>query len=91
MLQNLRNMNADKAPRPGFVLPCVLKCCTNELSKMQCICENFNSSLQECALLAVWKMSSIIHVPKEQNISTMKKLRPVALTSCVMKDGAVPS
>ena len=83
VLRNLRNMKAGKALGPDSVLPSVLKSCANELSKI--LCELFNASLQECVVPTVWKMSSKIPVPKKQNISSMNDLRPIALTSCVMK------
>ena len=65
-------------------LPIVLKCCANELSKT--LCGHFNAPLRECVVPAVWKMSSIMHVPEKQNISNMNELRQVALTTCVMKE-----
>ena len=76
-------MKAGKAPGPDSVLPSVSKSCANELSKI--LCEIFNASLQECVVPAVWKMSSIIPVPKKQNISNMNDMQPKVLTSCVMK------
>ena len=83
VLRNLRNMKAGKAPGPDSVLLSVLKSCANELSII--LCEIFNAPLQECVVPAVWKMSSIKPVPQKQNISSMNDLRPIVLTSCVMK------
>ena len=67
VLRNLMNMKAGKAPGPDYVLPSVLKSCANKLSKI--LCEIFNASLRECVVPAVWKMSSIIPVPKKNKIS----------------------
>ena len=64
VLRNLRNMKAGKAPGPDSVLPSVLKSWANELSKI--LCEILNASLQECVVAAVWKISSIIPVPKKK-------------------------
>ena len=83
VFRNLMNMKAGKAPGPDYVLPSVLKSCANESSKI--LCEMLNASLRECVVPAVWKISSIIPVPQKQNISCMNDLRPIALTSCVMK------
>ena len=33
----------------------------------------------------IWKTSCIVPVPKQQPVKGMNYLRPVALTSCVMK------
>ena len=69
------NMKAGKAPGPDSVLPSLLKCCANELSKILCeilnalskrIEQNINSLLQEGVVPAVWKMSNIISVNKKE-------------------------
>ena len=82
MLRDLRTIKASKVPGPNSVFLSMLKCCTKELSKI--LSEIFNVSLQDCAVPAVWKMSSIISV-RRKNISSVNDLRPVARTSCVMK------
>ena len=57
-------MKASKVPGPNSVFLSVLKSCTDEVSKM--LSEIFNVSLQDCAVPAVWKMSSIISVRRKK-------------------------
>ena len=59
-------------------LSSVLQCSATELSNE--LWENCNASSQECVVPAVWKMPSIIPVPREQNISSIDELPPVDLT-----------
>ena len=44
-----------------------------------------NLSLALCKVPDTWKVSSIVPVPKRQPVKGMNDLRPIALTSCVMK------
>ena len=57
-------MKASKVPGPNSVFPRVLKCCTDELSKI--LSEIFNVSLQDCAVAEVWKISSKISVHRKK-------------------------
>ena len=45
----------------------------------------FNLSLSDCIVPKIWKMSSIIPVPKRHPVSVMNDLRPIAMTSSFMK------
>ncbi|GFS05938.1 Non-LTR (Long terminal repeat) retrotransposon and domain-containing protein [Elysia marginata] len=75
-------LKPNKAPGPDGVKPSVLKC-AEQLSSI--MCEIFNMSLKECKVPKAWKTSCIVPVPKKQTVKCMNDLRPVALTSCVMK------
>jgi gmma-aminobutyric acid receptor subunit gamma/cGMP-dependent protein kinase 2 len=72
-----------KASGPDKVLSRVVKNCKYELmSPMRRI---FQSSLDQCVIPAGWKTSEIIPVPKGRTPRVMNDLRPVALTSVLMK------
>ena len=61
----------------------VLKLCANQLSYVFTVI--FNTCFKNKLLPEIWKKSCIIPVPKKQRIQTMNDLRPIALTSVVMK------
>ena len=44
-----------------------------------------NESLSQHSLQSVWKQSEIIPVPKKENVTELNDLRPIALTSVVLK------
>ena len=44
-----------------------------------------NESVSQHSLPSVWKQSEIIPVPKKENVTELNDLRPIALTSVVMK------
>ena len=81
--KQLSKLNAKKAPGPDGVSPRVLKMCSNQLSYI--FHTMFSMSLSQCFIPAAWKMSCIIPVPKKVHITCLNDLRPVALTSHIMK------
>ena len=44
-----------------------------------------NMSITKCQIPVIWKTSNIVPVPKKTNVQCMNDLRPIALTSCIMK------
>ena len=52
---------------------------------MSILCVIFNQSLAQCKIPPTWKTSCMVPVPKESPVRSMTDLRPVALTSAVMK------
>ncbi len=79
----LKRVNPHKAAGPDKVAPRVLKRCADQLYKI--LCNIFNLSLVQCEVPGVWKASCIVPVQKKKTVTGMNDLRPVALTSCVMK------
>ena len=83
VLNTLQKLKPNKSSGPDEINPNVLKYCANELYKILCII--FNMSLTQCHIPSLWKTSIIIPVPKKTNVKCMNDLRPIALTSCIMK------
>ena len=79
----LRKVNPNKAAGPDNVTPKVLKGCADQLHGI--LCYIFNLSLTQCVVSSSWKMPCIVPVRKRKVVTGMNDLRPVALTSCVMK------
>ena len=78
-----RKVNERKAAGPDGIKGKILKVCAEQLCYIFTII--FNMSMQFSCIPNVWKQSKIIPIPKKNNISCMNDLRPVALTSIVMK------
>ncbi|XP_071843761.1 uncharacterized protein [Apostichopus japonicus] len=76
-------LNAFKAPGPDQLKPRVLKTCANQLADI--FTHIFNLSFCTKTIPVSWKRSCIIPVAKKAVISCMNDLRPVALTSVLMK------
>ena len=72
-----------KAAGPDMVLTATLKYCSSELAPV--FTNIFNKSLSCQSVPSCFKFSSITPVPKKPKISSLNDLRPVALTSVVMK------
>ncbi|GFS00713.1 hypothetical protein ElyMa_006405700 [Elysia marginata] len=79
----LQKIRPGKAAGPDLILPSVLKFCASELC--QVFASVFNRSLNKCVVPMVWKAACIVPVPKKTSVTCMNDLRPVALTSCIMK------
>ena len=76
-------VNPNKAVGPDSISPRILKLCSNQLAKIFSVI--FNMCFSSQTVPAVWKKSCIVPVPKKNVITCMNDLRPVALTSAVMK------
>ena len=76
-------LNARKASGPDGVKGSVLKNCCEQLSGV--FTTFFNYSLLNSCIPSAWLKSEIVPVPKKKCIKEMNDLRPVALTSIVMK------
>lgn len=79
----LRKLNVNKAPGPDGIMPRVLKVCADQLCDV--LHYLFTLSLSVSKVPAIWKTSCIVPVPKKPNAKALKDLRPIALTSHVMK------
>ena len=77
------SLKGNKACGPDHIKGNVLKLCKWNLS---CVfTEIFNWSLYNHHIPVSWKTSEIVPVPKKKNVKEMNDLRPIALTSIVMK------
>ena len=81
--REFRKVNPRKAAGPDRIKPSILKSCADQLAGIFCIL--FNLSLSESTVPSPWKTSCIVPVPKKSSVITMNDLRPVALTSSVIK------
>ncbi len=79
----LKQLKVNKAPGPDGVVPRVLKVCADELCTV--LHYLFSLSLSLSKIPDIWKTSCIVPVPKKPNARALKDLRPIALTSHVMK------
>ena len=76
-------INERKACGPDGMKGKVLKSCANQLCAIYTFI--FNLSISTSTIPKIWKTSKIIPIPKKEKISTPNDLRPIALTSIVMK------
>ena len=76
-------MNPNKVTGPDNIAPRVLKACAEQLAYIFCII--FNACFSTNTVPTTWKTACIVPVPKRLVIWSMNDLRPVALTSAVMK------
>ena len=81
--QEFSRTNPAKAAGPDGISPRVLKNCCSQLAYV--FTHIFNWSFKLSYVPKAWKLSCIIPVPKKSIISCDNDLRPVALTSVVMK------
>jgi hypothetical protein len=81
--REFRNAHPRKAAGPDKLKPSLLKVCADQLAGI--FCTLFNLSLSESIVPSIWKTSCIVPVPKKSPVTAMNDLRPVALTSAVMK------
>ena len=77
------SLKVQKASGPDGVKSRILKMCSSQLSPIYAYM--FNMSLKESVIPTSWKCSEIIPVPKKQSVQNMNDVRPVALTSVLMK------
>lgn len=76
-------LNSHKAKGPDGVSCKVLKLCANQLAfPFQKL---FQTSISTGKVPALWKLATIVPVPKQPHPKQMNDLRPIALTSVPMK------
>ena len=78
-----QHVNPNKASGPDSIAPRVLKTCAEQLAHSFCII--FSECFSTNTVPAAWKTACIVPAPKRPVISSLNDLRPVALTSAVMK------
>ena len=83
VLQGLNRAKPGKACGPDKVTTNVIKLCKSEL--VTPMLRLFQCSLDLCKIPEIWKTSEVVPVPKVNIPTAMNNLRPVALTSDIMK------
>ncbi|XP_071959468.1 uncharacterized protein [Antedon mediterranea] len=79
----LRNINLNKSSGPDGIEGRTLKSCADQLSGV--LRYLFQTSINQCVVPNLWKESIIKPIPKQTVIKQLNDLRPIALTSLVMK------
>ncbi|XP_071948767.1 uncharacterized protein [Antedon mediterranea] len=79
----LRNINVNKSSGPDGIEGRTLKSCADQLSGV--LRYLFQTSINQCVVPNLWKESIIKPIPKQTVIKQLNDLRPIALTSLVMK------
>ena len=77
------SLKVNKSHGPDNVTPKVLKTCSSQLAVP--FTNIFNLSISHHKLPLIWRTSEIVPVPKKQKVTTLNDLRPVALTSVLVK------
>ena len=78
-----KRLKLNKAFGPDKISNTVLKLCPSQLAVPYTFL--FNWSFKEHKLPSIWKTSEIVPTPKKPKITALNDLRPVALTSVVVK------
>lgn len=81
--RTFQRLRINKAQGPDGLSPRLLKCCAQELTPIFTVL--FNQSIEECNVPKLWKMSTVVPVPKKPSPAQLNDYRPVALTSYAMK------
>ena len=83
VVRSVKRIKCGKACGPDQVGAKVLRSCTDQLAKPLLVL--FQASLDQCTVPYTWKMSEIIPIPKTKFPKIKNDLRPIALTSLIMK------
>ena len=82
-MARFQHVNPNKATGPDNIAPRVPKACAEQLAYRFCII--FNACFSTNNVPTTWKTACTVPIPKRPVISSINDLRPVALTSAVMK------
>lgn len=83
VVRALRKTRERSSPGPDNISSRVLRHCAGQLGSV--FRTLFQHSLDSHTVPQLWKQSTVIPIPKKTNPKTLNDLRPVALTSLVMK------
>ena len=83
VLKLFLSLKTNKACGPDEITPFILKTYAKQLTYI--FTYIFNLSLKLKCLPTLWKLSKIIPIPKSNNVKEMNDLRPIALTSTLVK------
>ena len=78
-----KQVNITKVSGPDKISGRLVKLCAEQLSFIYCFI--FNKSWKNHTIPIIWKTSEIVPIPKKEKITCNNDLRPVALTSIIMK------
>ena len=78
-----KKLNANKAHGPDGISNKILKLCYMQLAVP--FTSLFNWSMKDHKLPSLWKTSEIVPTPKKPKVTVLNDLRPVALTSVIVK------
>ena len=81
--KQLQRCKVGKASGPDNLCTRILKACAYELAPT--FCKLFNLCMKKGVLPHIWKLSSIVPVPKFPSAKADNDFRPIALTSVAMK------
>ena len=78
-----KSLKVNKSHGPDNISPKLIKTCASQLAVP--FTKIFNLSFSQHKLPLMWRTSEIVPVPKKSKVSTLNDLRPVALTSVLVK------
>lgn len=78
VLQALKKLNPFKAGHPSDLPIRLIREFADELASP--LAHLFNSCLRDSVFPNVWKTATVVPIPKEKNITSLDKLRPISLT-----------
>ena len=83
MLGLFEYTGVNKCPDPDGICGGTLRLCDEQLSGV--FQPLFQTSIDTCTIPDIWKLSTVIPIPKKDNPKLPNDFRPIALTSFVMK------
>lgn len=83
VLRSIKHIKCGKACGPDQVSAKVLRACTDQLVEPLTVL--FQASLDLHIVPRIWKMTEVVPIPKNRFPKTKNDLRPIALTSLIMK------
>ncbi len=78
-----KHIGVNKCPGPDGICGRTLRFCAEQLSGV--FQRLFQTSIDTCTIPDIWKLSTVIPIPKKDNPKLPNDFRPIALTSLVMK------
>ena len=78
-----KHTGVNKCPGPDGICIRTLWFCAEQLSGA--FQRLFQTSIDTCTIPDIWKLSTVIPIPKKDNLKLPNDLQPIALTSLVMK------
>ena len=78
-----KHTGVNKCPGPDGICGRTLRLCAEQLSSV--FQRLFQTSIDTCTIPDIWKLSTVIPIPKKDNLKLPNDLQPIALTSLVMK------
>ena len=83
LLGLFKHTGVNKYPGPDGICGRILRSCSDQLSGV--FQRLLQTSIDTCTIPDIWKLSTVILIPKKDNPKLPNDFRPIALTSVVMK------